>query len=112
LLTGPFSTIFENFSIILYFVAISSLIVGSIGGINQTKIKRLIAYSAISHIGFISIALLPNTLFSIQSINIYLLYYIIMSINLFAIVLSLFGNSNCYITQLAGLSRKNPVLAI
>lgn len=112
LLTGPFSSIFENFTIILYFVAISSLIVGSIGGINQTKIKRLIAYSSISHIGFISIALLPNTLFAIQSINIYLIYYIIMSINLFAIVLSLFGNTNCYITQLAGLSRKNPILAI
>jgi len=72
----------------------------------------LIAYSSISHIGFILTALLPNSLFAIQSINIYLIYYIIMSINLFAIVLTLFGNNNSYITQLSGLSRRNPILAI
>jgi len=86
------------------------LIVGSIAALNQAKIKRVLAYSAISHVGFILIGIIPLTNLSIQATSIYILLYIIMSINTFTIILNA-SNFN-YISQFSGLSRFNPVLAL
>jgi len=74
--------------------------------------KRLLAYSAISHVGMILLGILPGTILSIQTSIIYVIIYIVMSVNMFAILLSIFKNSTIYITELAGLSRLNPILAI
>ena len=86
------------------------MIVGSIAALNQAKIKRVLAYSAISHVGFILIGIIPLTDLSIQATSIYILLYIIMSINTFTIILNA-SNFN-YISQFSGLSRFNPVLAL
>ena len=111
---NPFLGIFENLvQPIIIFSGLLSILVGSIAAINQTKIKRLLAYSAIAHIGWILLGLGVGTLLSIQATMIYIILYILMSINSFAFVISYFkGYGNNYITQLSGLSRKEPVLAI
>jgi NADH-quinone oxidoreductase subunit N len=72
--------------------------------------KRLLAYSAITHIGFLLIGVLPNTLLSLNAAFVYIFLYIIMSFNTFTFVLGTFKHGN-FITQLSGLSRYNPVLA-
>ena len=114
LIYGPFLGIFENLvQPIIIFSGLLSILVGSIAAINQTKIKRLLAYSAIALIGWILLGLGVGTLLSIQATMIYIILYILMSINSFAFVISYFkGYGNNYITQLSGLSRKEPVLAI
>lgn len=89
--------------------AIASLFVGGIGAINQSKIKRLVAYSAILNIGWMLIAFIPLSFNSIQAVFIYILLYILMSINLFTLLLN-FNHYN-YISQFSALSRYNPVLA-
>jgi NADH-quinone oxidoreductase subunit N len=86
-------------------------LVGSIGALNQAKMKRLLAYSAITHIGFLLIGVLPNTLLSLNAAFVYIFLYIIMSFNTFTFVLGTFKHGN-FITQLSGLSRANPVLAL
>ena len=72
-----------------------SLIIGSVLGLTQFRIKRLLAYSTISHIGFILLALSINTLESIQAFLFYLLQYSFTNLNAFMIVLivgySLYG---------------------
>lgn len=90
--------------------AVLSMLVGSIGALNQAKIKRLLAYSAISHIGFLLVGVLPNSILSIHAVLVYISLYIVMSFNTFAFVLASFRHGN-YITQLSGLSRQNPILA-
>lgn len=90
--------------------AILSLLVGAIGAINQGKIKRLISYSAISHIGFLLIGIIPLSFFSIQATLIYIVLYIVMSLNTFTILLNLPQHN--YISQFSGLSRTNRVLAL
>jgi len=114
LIYGPFLGIFENLiQPIIIISGLMSILVGSIAAINQTKIKRLLAYSAIAHMGWILIGLGVGTLMSIQATLIYIVLYILMSINSFAFVISYFkGYGNNYITQLSGLSRKEPILAI
>jgi NADH-quinone oxidoreductase subunit N len=69
--------------------AILSIIVASIGGINQAMLKRLIGYSAIGHMGFMLLGIGVATFASIQATLIYIILYILMSINSFACVLNI-----------------------
>lgn len=88
LITGVFYNNQELISNILNFSGLLSIGLGSIAGINQTNIKRLIAYSGISHTGWILLGLSSyNTLGLIGSF-IYLIIYIIMNINTFGVLLS------------------------
>jgi NADH-quinone oxidoreductase subunit N len=111
LLSGPFLALFDQLQPLIAFTAVLSLLIGSIGALNQAKMKRLLAYSAITHIGFLLIGVLPNTLLSLNAAFVYIFLYIIMSFNTFTFVLGTFKHGN-FITQLSGLSRYNPVLAM
>ena len=66
-----------------------SLILGTVVGLAQTRIKRLLAYSTISHIGFILLALAINTEQSIDSLIFYIIQYTITNLNIFLIIIAL-----------------------
>ena len=66
-----------------------SLIVGSVLGLTQFRIKRLFAYSTISHLGFILLALTINSVESIQSFIFYLMQYSLTNLNAFIILLTI-----------------------
>lgn len=110
LINNSFLAVWDQLQPIFIISTILSLIVGSIGAINQNKPKRLLSYSAISHIGFILIGIIPLSLYSLQATLIYIILYIVMSINTFTIILNFPGYF--YLTQFSGLSRINPVLAL
>jgi NADH-ubiquinone oxidoreductase chain 2 len=109
-----------------------SLIIGSVVGLTQFRIKRLFAYSTISHLGFILLALSINSIESIQAFIFYLMQYSISNLNAFIILISI-GFSLYYyvndndeykelidknnspiqlISQLKGYFYINPVLAL
>ena len=69
--------------------SVLSLIIGTVVGLAQIKIKRLLAYSTISHIGFMLLALAINTEQSIDSFLFYLIQYIITNLNIFFILLAI-----------------------
>lgn len=100
----------------IIFCAIASMIIGSFGALNQSLLKRLFAYSAISHIGYVLIALASGTHTSLQALLIYMIIYMIMSIQSFTILLclrkKLNGKSINYLIELVGFSRSQPILAI
>ena len=113
-LYGPFVGLLGELQPLVLFSAILSVIVGSIGALNQTKFKRLVAYSAIGHTGFILLGIATGSLDSLQASLLYIVIYIIMSFNLFAFALSTFndfGEAN-FLSQISGISRSNPLLAI
>lgn len=91
--------------------AVFSMIYGAIGALNQTKIKRLLAYSGIAHMGFILFGVAIGSFESVQATLIYLIIYVIMGICSFSIILSLKLTKDL-IVELSGLSRKNPVIAL
>lgn len=64
-----------------------SLIVGTVAGLVQHRIKRLLAYSTISHVGFLLLALTINSVESIQAFLFYLFQYSLSSINIFFILI-------------------------
>lgn len=90
--------------------ALLSIVYGSIGALNQTKIKRLLAYSGIGHMGFMLFGIAIGSFESIQASLIYVIVYVIMSICSFSIILSLSLTKNL-IVEVSGLSRDNPVMA-
>jgi len=66
-----------------------SLIIGTVVGLTQYRIKRLFAYSTISHIGFILLALSINSIESIQAFIFYLMQYSLSNLNAFIILISI-----------------------
>src|ERR1700744_6693543 len=87
------------------------MIVGTIGGLTQFRIKRLFAYSTISHVGFILLALSISSVESIQAFTFYLIQYSISNLNIFIILItigfSLFYYINDNKDHLALLDRNN-----
>jgi len=66
-----------------------SLIIGTVVGLSQFRIKRLFAYSTISHLGFILLALSINSIESIQSFIFYVMQYSIANLNSFILLISI-----------------------
>lgn len=94
-------------------LAISSLILGNLVAITQTNIKRMLAYSSISQIGYIIIGLVANNINGYASMIIYTFFYIFMNLGTFACVI-LFslrtGTDN--IRDYEGLYIRDPLLSI
>ncbi len=74
---------------IIIISAFLSMFIGTLGAINQKKIKRLLAYSSIAHVGYLLMGLATSTIEAIESLLVYIIVYIIMVICSFSIILSL-----------------------
>ena len=76
-----------------------SLIIGTVLGLTQFRIKRLFAYSTISHLGFILLALAINSIESIQAFIFYLMQYSVSNLNAFLILISIGFSLYSYIDK-------------
>jgi len=109
-----------------------SIIIGTVVGLTQLRIKRLFAYSTISHVGFILLALTINSIESIQAFIFYLMQYSLSNLNAFMLLLAIGYSLYCYsnenkkysslldknnspiqlISQMKGFFYINPILAL
>jgi NADH-quinone oxidoreductase subunit N len=99
---------------IVIVVALASIVVGALGAIGQTSIKRLLAYSSINNVGFVLIGLAAATPQGASAMLVYLAIYVPMTLGGFIAVLMLKdanGDPVENIADLAGLSRHRKVLA-
>jgi NADH-ubiquinone oxidoreductase chain 2 len=76
-----------------------SLIIGTIVGLTQFRIKRLLAYSTISHLGFILLALTINSIESIQAFIFYLMQYSLSNLNAFMLLISMGFSLYYYVNE-------------
>ena len=76
-----------------------SLIIGTVVGLTQFRIKRLLAYSTISHVGFILLALSVSSIESTQAFIFYLIQYSISNLNAFFIIITIGFSLYGYITN-------------
>nr|BBI37371.1 NADH dehydrogenase subunit 2 [Placozoa sp. H2 HM-2017] len=74
---------------LLLSVAIISLVVGAFGALNQTRIKRLLAYSGIGHMGFILIGVSAGTYESLQNSWTYAVTYLVSALASFTVICTL-----------------------
>ena len=94
------------------FCSIASMTLGAVAGLAQNKVKRLLAYSSIAHVGYLLMGLSCGTIEGVQSLLIGVFIYVLMTVNAFAVVLALRQNRLQYISDLGALARTNPILAI
>ena len=103
LLFGAFGAASLEWQQIIIFLSISSMLVGSIAAIGQNNIKRLMAYSSISHIGFALIGLAVGTSSGLNAMIVYMLIYVIANFGVFAFVLNM-QKDGVAVTDITALS--------
>ena len=110
----PFINLIEQWQTILVFISIASMLFGAIAAINQSNLKRLIAYSSIGHMGYALAGLASGTNQGIQSSVIYMTIYLIMTLAFFSCLFMLRKKNEFYekIEDLSGLSTNHPILSI
>ena len=119
----------DSIKILLLVSSALSLIIGTVVGLSQTRIKRLLAYSTISHIGFILLSLAINSESSIEALLFYIIQYSLSNLTIFLVIIG-FGylinntvktksdlnkNSNKdieYILEFKGQFFSNPLLSL
>ncbi|WP_022705399.1 NADH-quinone oxidoreductase subunit NuoN [Pseudorhodobacter ferrugineus] len=114
LMYDAFGAIPGQWGQVIALLAVLSMFVGAIAAIGQRDIKRLMAYSSISHMGFALIGLASGTAFGVQAMLIYMAIYVTMNIGTFAFILSMEkdGHAVTSIDSLNMLSKKAPLQAL
>ena len=109
----PFKNILDEWQIIIIFISIASMILGSVAAIGQKNIKRLLAYSSISHIGYALAGVATGTVSGYTSTIVYITIYIVMSMGTFACLylMQVDGKYTEKIEDLSGLSKEKPMFA-
>ena len=99
---------------LVLFSAVTSILYGAFLALKQNSMKRLLAYSGISHAGFMLLPLATNNINGIQSLFLYSLVYIITSLPIWGVVVGVMGGkkeSQDDITNLSALAITSPLLA-
>jgi NADH-quinone oxidoreductase subunit N len=107
---GGLQTDWQQMVIVL---SVLSLAVGNIIAIAQSNIKRMLAYSTISHVGFILLGILAGTADGYSSAMFYTITYALMSLGGFGVIMLIarHGFEADNITDLAGLNQRSPWFA-
>jgi NADH-ubiquinone oxidoreductase chain 2 len=90
----------------LLFSSLLSLVIGTIAGLTQSRIKRLFAFSTISHVGFILLGLSIHTVESTQAFMFYLMQYSISNLNAFLLIIAIGYSLYCYAYKNTSISEK------
>ncbi|MDO4728589.1 MAG: NADH-quinone oxidoreductase subunit N [Bacteroidota bacterium] len=103
----------QQFDDVLVFVAILSMTVGNIMALRQKNVKRMLAYSGISHAGFMLMALLAVQQNEASNLLYYATAYSIAGIAAFATIIAVSKNADSEnISSFDGLSKRNPLMAL
>ena len=109
-----FPELAPSWEILLSTVAVLSMFFGNLGAIMQTNIKRMLAFSSISHSGYILMAVIAKNSLGSSSLLFYMLTYTFMTFGIFGIIIILGrkGEENLEMKNYSGLAYKHPVLAL
>ena len=114
LLIGGLEDLHGLWQDMLIILALLSVAVGNIIAIAQKNLKRLLAYSTISHMGFFLFGILSGTAAGYSASLFYVLVYATMSCAAFGLILYLSGKDfeSDQLSDLKGLGRRNPGIAL
>ena len=109
----PFINLIDQWQTIIIFLSIASMLFGAVAAIGQKNLKRLIAYSSISHMGYALAGLTTGTNEGIQSSVSYISIYLVMNLAFFSCIFMLKREDKYFenIDDLSGLSKNHPLLS-
>jgi NADH:ubiquinone oxidoreductase subunit 2 (subunit N) len=113
-----YETFINNFQIYFFVLAVLSIFVGALGGLEQRKLKTLLAYSAVSHTGYLLLSFSTGSVEGLQMMFYYLAIYMISGLSFWAVYLFLiqkrevyYNKNNKELGDLVLLKESNPMLA-
>jgi len=111
---GPLASARDAWEPILAFIAVATMTVGNLAAINQSNIKRLLAYSSISHAGYMLLGLIAGNDTGIKGIAVYVMVYTFMNLGAFLVLVALRrkGIIGEDMDDIAGLMHKSPGYAL
>nr|BBC77701.1 NADH dehydrogenase subunit 2 [Nitzschia sp. NIES-3576] len=108
-----------NFQVYFFVLAVLSVFVGSVGGLEQRKLKTLLAYSSISHTGYLLLSFSTGNLEGLEMMFYYLVIYTLSGLCFWSVYLflrqkrnSYFNKSNKELGDLVLLNESNPMLSL
>jgi NADH-quinone oxidoreductase subunit N len=112
-LTQALPALETDWTLMLWVLSILTMTVGNVVAILQTNIKRMLAYSAIAHAGYILVGIVSNSRPGFGAVLFYLVVYTTMNLGALTIVLSLSrkGDARVNLDDYAGLGRRYPIAA-
>ncbi len=113
-LIGPFQNLAGEWQQVVIALSIGSMLLAAFAAINQTNIKRLMAYSGIGHIGYALVGLAAANEAGVRAVLIYMAIYLVMVIGTFCCILCMRSSGRMVegIEDLAGLAKTNPGMAM
>jgi len=113
-LFDAFGEAVHDWSQVIALLSLLTMYVGAIAAIGQRNIKRLMAYSSITHMGFALMGLAAGTVLGVQSMLIYMVIYVTMNLGTFAFILSMEkdGKPVTDLESLSMYSTREPVKAL
>ncbi|HEV8211531.1 MAG TPA: NADH-quinone oxidoreductase subunit N [Vicinamibacterales bacterium] len=110
---SAFEPLRGSWSDVIWILAAATMIVGTVAGVTQSSVKRMLAYSSIGHGGYLLLALVSGNDFGKGAVLFYLLTYAITNIGAFGVI-ALLDNAdrpNDQVKDYAGLWNERPGLA-
>jgi len=98
---------------VLWAISILTMTVATVTAVNQTDVKRLLAYSSVAHVGFILTGVIANTAAGLSATLFYLVAYSFSTVGAFAVVgliRNADGDEDATLSHWAGLGRRSPVV--
>lgn len=108
LLLGPLAQFRSAWEAMVLLAALASLTIGNFGALTQQSVKRLLAYSSISHAGYILLGLVAGNQTGLEAMLFYLLVYTLMTTGAF-LVLAVMPSDE--LSSFRGLLYRSPILA-
>ena len=110
---SAFEPLRGSWSEVLWVVAAATMVVGTVVGVAQTNVKRMLAYSSIAHGGYLLVALVAANDVGKASVLFYLLTYAVTNIGAFGVIALLdnVDQPNDEVRDYAGLWNHHPALA-
>ncbi len=110
---AAFEPLLAEWAGVLWVVAAATMVVGTVVGVAQSNVKRMLAYSSIAHGGYLLVALVSANDVGAGAVLFYLLAYAVTNLGAFGIIALLETSAwpNDQVQDYAGLWNEHPVLA-
>ncbi len=114
LMVSAFGPLIQDWQQVILAISVMSMLWGGYAAIAQRNVKRLMAYSSISNVGYMLLGLAAGTERGVESVLLYLAIYLFMTGGAFAIILAMRRDGQMVeqLSDLAGLSQTRPLMAL
>ncbi|MDT8447926.1 MAG: NADH-quinone oxidoreductase subunit N [bacterium] len=102
----------ESLTLMLSIISMATMTLGNFAALKQTDIKRLLAYSSISHAGFLLMGVTVLNADGRQAVFFYIPIYLLMNLGAFMVVILLSKEQNFQISSFKGAIKANPLLVV